>query len=265
MKRFLNFAAVIALFTAQLASAQTKQTVLVKPTRGEMKSTDRKYNNRHYFYRTYEMTKGVTYHVEMFSQSFDTMSTLYSPKGQVVAQSIYPSKSTKRFSRLIYTATVTGKYHILLSTAEAGKTGKYLYQIVKSEKVVKDKPVVDVVVGRVHAKAKETVAALQREAKNAGGSIALSKIRAFAGTAFSMINIQAPTFGVDGTCMGDTNFGGKNAKVLLQYLPPEGVGLGKWALAIQMPSSRGLSDVLNLPGFMKTAIDQFAGQTTSNM
>lgn len=66
-----------------------------------------------------------------------------------------------------------------------------------------------------------------REMAASTGQVALDQIDGFA--TFAGVTIEAPTFGLDGSVTGTTQFGNASAPVLLQFIPET----GDWVLAVE--------------------------------
>ena len=81
-----------------------------------------------------------------------------------------------------------------------------------------------------------------RKAAGESGEIVLGELEAFRSSHLADITIQGPKFAADGSVTGTTTMGGKSSKVLLQFVP-QNSGLGKWMLAIKLPTQR-LGDLL---------------------
>ena len=74
------------------------------------------------------------------------------------------------------------------------------------------------------------------------GQLVLGELEAFRSTHLADVTIQGPKFALDGSITGTTTLGGKSSKVLMQFVP-QNSGIGKWMLAVKLPTQR-LGDLL---------------------
>lgn len=264
-KWLVPLAALVALGLSQASFAQgngRRQEMVVKPSTGELKSTDPQFQNRHYNIKSIKLVAGSKYVFEMVSQTFKARILLVNKTSRaIVGQS---TLIQNRLARINYTPKANGEYIYVLTTQDEKKVGRFATMVYEDLPVIAKNPPttgtnpprtnVTTNLDRVHQGAKQVVASLQSVAKR-NGKIALSQIGPFA-QIFSAITIEAPQFDRYGSVTGTSSFGGKSGKILLQYLPPDGLGVGKWAFAVQLPGG-SLSSVLSLPRILQQAVDQF--------
>jgi Bacterial pre-peptidase C-terminal domain len=93
---------------------------------GELTADDAKDTKRTEMYSKvfkYKMVKGNKYQIDLMSSDFDTWLRLENSKGKEIAEDDDGGEGTN--SRLIYEATETGEFKLIVTTFTGGDTGKF--------------------------------------------------------------------------------------------------------------------------------------------